>query len=201
MVTSLTLVLGGYLFGSLASAVVVCRILRLPDPRDGGSGNPGATNVLRLGGRKAAAITLAGDVLKGVAPVLIGRWLDADPAVLAATALAAFLGHLFPVFFGFRGGKGVATAFGAVAALAWPVALAMGVSWLAVAVATRYASLASLTAAVVAPLAATVLAPNRANLAVLAVMTGLLMWRHRANIGRLRDGTESRIGQGAGGAA
>jgi glycerol-3-phosphate acyltransferase PlsY len=119
----------GYLCGSVASAVVVCRMMKLPDPRKGGSGNPGATNVLRLGGKKAAGLTLAGDVLKGVVPVLLAHLLTDSPAIIAGTAVAAVVGHMYPVFFGFKGGKGVATAFGAVAALVYPVALFMGAVW------------------------------------------------------------------------
>ena len=106
----------GYLLGSLASAIIVCRALGLPDPRTGGSGNPGATNVLRLGGKKAAALTLLGDVLKGVVPVLLAKALSADPLTWSAAALGAFLGHLYPLYFGFRGGKGVATSIGQVLA-------------------------------------------------------------------------------------
>jgi len=194
MLLAAALVVLGYLSGSLASAIVVCRLMGLPDPRSGGSRNPGATNVLRLAGRGAAALTLAGDVLKGLVPVLAAHALGASAAALAATALAAFLGHLYPVFFGFRGGKGVATAFGVSAALAWPVAVAMGLTWLAVALLGRYSSLASLCAGALAPLYAAWLTGEPAYVAGLAVMGALLVWRHRANIARLRAGTESRIG-------
>jgi glycerol-3-phosphate acyltransferase PlsY len=161
----------GYLMGSLASAIIVCRAMGLPDPRSVGSGNPGATNVLRLGGRKAAALTLAGDVLKGVAPVLAAHALAVPDPALALTALGAFLGHLYPVFFRFQGGKGVATALGAIAALSWPVGLAF------------------------APAFAWVLTVNGYHAAVLAVVAVLIAWRHRANIRRLLDGSEGRIGQ------
>ncbi len=119
------IVLFAYLSGSIAAAIVVSRLMALPDPRAGGSGNPGATNVLRLGGRVAAAWTLAGDILKGVVPVLLAHALSLPPAAIAATALAAFLGHLYPLYFGFRGGKGVATALGVVTALALPGGLAI----------------------------------------------------------------------------
>ncbi len=188
------LVLAGYLIGSVASAVVVCRLLGLPDPRGAGSRNPGATNVLRLGGRKAAVITLAGDLLKGAAPVLAGKLLLASPPILAATALAAFLGHLYPVFFGFKGGKGVATGFGAVLGLAWPVGLAMAGTWLVVALVTRYSSLSALTAAALAPVYTLLLAPVPAYVAAVCAMALLLVWRHRDNIQRLLAGTESKIG-------
>ena len=162
-------VLVAYLVGSIASAIVVCRVMGLPDPRTEGSGNPGATNVLRTAGKTPAALTLAGDVLKGVAPVLLAKGLGLSPAAVALAALAAFLGHLYPLYFGFRGGKGVATALGAVAALSWPVAAAMCALWLVVAAATRYASLASMIAAIGAPVAAFWLTPGTANSAVLAV--------------------------------
>jgi glycerol-3-phosphate acyltransferase PlsY len=183
----------GYLCGSLASAVVVCRMMKLPDPREGGSGNPGATNVLRLGGKKAAGLTLAGDVLKGVVPVLLAHVLTDSPAILAGTAVAAVVGHMYPVFFGFKGGKGVATAFGAVAALVYPVALFMGAVWVLAALATRYASLASMAAAVAAPLFALVFIREPAYIIGLSVIAALLVYRHRGNIERLRQGSEPEI--------
>lgn len=198
MLVDVLLVVFAYLVGSVASAVLVCRVMGLPDPRREGSGNPGATNVLRLGGKTAAGLTLAGDVLKGLLPVLVARFLSDSPAAAAGAMLAAFLGHLYPVYFGFRGGKGVATAFGAVTGLAWPVALAMGAVWLSVAAATRYASLASMSAAVFAPLAAVVVIPHPAAMLCLALIAAFIIWRHRENIARLKAGTESRIGEHAG---
>ena len=190
-------VLIAYLVGSIASAILVCRAMGLPDPRGEGSGNPGATNVLRIAGKGPAALTLAGDVLKGVVPVLLAGSLARSPTIEALSALAAFLGHLYPLYFRFGGGKGMATALGAIAALAWPVAGVMCAIWLAVAAATRYASLASMTAAIGAPIAALWLAPHPANPGVLAGIAALLLWRHRGNIQRLVRGTESRIGQRA----
>ncbi|HMQ13394.1 MAG TPA: glycerol-3-phosphate 1-O-acyltransferase PlsY, partial [Candidatus Competibacter phosphatis] len=124
MLTNLLFVVLGYLAGSISTAILVCRAMRLPDPRSEGSRNPGATNVLRFGGKKAAAITLAGDFAKGLLPVLLARLAGVEDTGLALTALAAFLGHLYPVFFGFEGGKGVATAFGAILGLSSLVALA-----------------------------------------------------------------------------
>jgi len=194
MLLDLALPVLGYLAGSLASAVIVCRLMGLPDPRSTGSGNPGATNVLRLGGRKAAALTLLGDVLKGVLPVLAAHALAASMPAVALTALGAFLGHLYPVFFGLRGGKGVATAFGATIALSWPVGLVFGALWVALAAITRYASIASLAAALTAPFAAVMLTPHLAVAAVSAAIAALVTWRHRDNIARLRAGTEGRIG-------
>lgn len=196
MVLGLLLIASAYLIGSVASAIVVCRLMRLPDPRSGGSGNPGATNVLRIGGKIAAGLTLVGDMLKGLLPVLLARALS-NELVVAAVALAAFLGHLFPLYFGFKGGKGMATAFGAAAGLAFPVMLTMAVAWLIVVAATRYVSLASMIAAGVAPVAAFALALHPATFAVLAVMAGFIIYRHKANVERLRSGTESRIGENA----
>ena len=134
-------------------------------------------------------------MLKGVVPVLLAKGLSLSPTVVALCALAAFLGHLYPLYFRFRGGKGVATTLGAVAALAWPVAAVMCALWLVVAAATRYSSLASMTAATGAPVVALWLAPHPANPGMLAVIAALLLWRHRGNIRRLADGTESRIGR------
>ena len=191
------LVLIAYLVGSIASAILVCRGMGLPDPRGEGSGNPGATNVLRIAGKGPAAVTLAGDVLKGILPVLLAGSLARSPIVESLSALAAFLGHLYPLYFRFQGGKGVATALGAIAALAWPVAGIMCAIWLAVAAATRYSSLASMTAAVGAPIAALWLAPHPADPGILAIIAILLLWRHRGNIRRLVHGAESRIGQRA----
>ncbi len=193
MILGIVLVVLGYLCGSLASAVIVCRVMKLPDPRKQGSGNPGATNVLRLGGKKAAALTLAGDVLKGAVPVLLAHLLSDSPTVLASTAVAAIVGHMYPVFFQFKGGKGVATTFGAVAALVFPVALFMGAVWVLTAMATRYASLASLAAAVAAPLFALVFIQQPATIVALVIIAALLVYRHRENIQRLRDGIESEI--------
>ena len=188
-------ILFAYLAGSVASAILVCRATGLPDPRTKGSGNPGATNVLRIGGKGSAALVLAGDVLKGVLPVLLAKALALSPATQALSAFAAFLGHLYPLYFRFQGGKGVATALGAITALAWPVGLVTCALWLAVAAVTRYSSLASMVAAVGTPIAAFRLAPEPVNVAVLAAVAVLLLWRHRGNIRRLAAGTESRIGR------
>lgn len=182
-----------YLFGSVSSAVVVCRVMRLPDPRSLGSRNPGATNVLRFGGKKAAAVTLAGDFLKGLLPVLAARALEADAAITAATAGAAFLGHLYPLFFRFRGGKGVATAAGVFAGLSVALLAALLTVWLAAALLTRYSSVAALTAAVAAPAVMAWLLPGPEFLALAAGMVALLFWRHRGNLRRLMAGEESKI--------
>ena len=190
------LIPGGYLFGSISTAVIVCKLMSLPDPRTEGSGNPGATNVARLGGKKAAALTLTGDMLKGLIPVLIGHAMQASPVILAATALAAFLGHLYPIFFGFRGGKGVATALGVIYGLYWPVGLLTTAIWLVMALLFRYSSLAALIAMLLAPLGFMWLWPEPPVIIAMVVMTVLLYWRHRSNIANLLSGKEGKIGFG-----
>jgi glycerol-3-phosphate acyltransferase PlsY len=184
-----------YLVGSVSSAIVVTRLMGLEDPRLVGSKNPGATNVLRYGGKLAAVLTLLGDVLKGVIPVLVARALTDDTVILAATAGAAFLGHLFPVFHGFHGGKGVATALGVWAALNPWVGLLLIGTWLFMAAVFRYSSLSALTAAVVAPLYVWWLMPQAPFVIVMLAMSALLLYRHRSNIRNLIAGTEKRIGR------
>ncbi len=191
-------ILGGYMFGSISTAIIVCKLMGLPDPRTEGSGNPGATNVARLGGKKAAALTLAGDLLKGLLPGLIAYSLQMSPVILAATALAAFLGHLYPVFFGFQGGKGVATALGVIYGLHWPAGLLTTATWLVMAVVFRYSSLAALIAILLTPLWFLWLMPEPAIVAAMSVLTVLLFWRHRTNIRNLLTGKENKIGFGKG---
>jgi glycerol-3-phosphate acyltransferase PlsY len=193
MITDFLLVIGGYLFGSISAAILTCKLMRLPDPRTEGSRNPGATNVLRIGGKKAALLTLVGDMLKGLLPVMLARVLGADPAIQAATALAAFLGHLYPIFFGLQGGKGVATALGVVFGLHWPVGLTVSALWLAMALLFRYSSLAALTAMLLTPGVFWWLRPEPAFIGVMAVITVILFWRHRKNIANLLNGTEKKI--------
>jgi len=190
------LIPAGYLFGSISTAIIVCKLMGLPDPRTEGSGNPGATNVARLGGKKAAALTLLGDMLKGLIPVLIAHAMQAAPLILAATALAAFLGHLYPVFFGFRGGKGVATALGVIYGLDWHVGLLTTAIWLAMALLFRYSSLAALIAILLAPFGFLWLWPEPAVIAAMAIMTVMLYWRHRSNISNLLSGREGKISFG-----
>ncbi len=190
----LVLIVFAYLLGSISSAIIVCRVLRLPDPRGEGSGNPGATNVLRIGGKKAAAITLIGDMLKGLLPVLVAKLLGASLSVQALVAVAAFLGHLYPVFFGFRGGKGVATALGVLLGLHWPVGLLTIATWLLIAKVFKVSSLAALLSLLVAPLYLWWLIPERSLIIAMVFMVALLFWRHRANIRNLIQGTEGQIG-------
>lgn len=190
---SYVMIFAGYLAGSLSAAIITCRLMGLDDPRTQGSGNPGATNVLRVGGKKAAAITLLGDVIKGMIPVVAAQMMSAPPLILALVAFAAFLGHLYPVFFGFRGGKGVATAFGILVALAWPVGLALLATWLIMAKVFNISSLAALVAACLSPLFMWLLAPQIEFISVAAVVSIMLVWRHRSNIKFLFDGSEGKI--------
>jgi glycerol-3-phosphate acyltransferase PlsY len=182
-----------YCIGSISSAIIVCRIMGFPDPRSSGSNNPGATNVLRIGGKKAAAITLLGDVLKGLVPVLIAKSLTDNPAIIAMVGAAAFLGHLYPVFFRFNGGKGVATATGVFIGLSWTLILVLLAVWLSMAIVFRYSSLAALTAAALAPVAVRWLLPGIPYFVLAVFIAILLIWRHRENISRLIAGTESKI--------
>jgi glycerol-3-phosphate acyltransferase PlsY len=194
--TALLCALGGYLAGSIPFAVLVSRVMRLPDPRTYGSGNIGATNVLRSGNRVAAAATLAGDAMKGWAAALVARLLELDDGMVALVGFAAFLGHVFPVWLRFRGGKGVATAAGVLIAFDWRLGVAVTVVWLAVAVATRYSSLASIVAALAAPALAWYLLGTGPFLAAVVAMSVLLIARHHQNIRKLARGEESRIGAG-----
>ena len=195
MIFALGLVLVSYLLGSVSAAVVVCKLLGKNDPRESGSGNPGATNVLRLHGKGPAIATLLGDIGKGVVPVLVARWLELGPLVVGACACAAFLGHLFPVFFGFRGGKGVATFVGVLLAISLQLGLCFIGGWLLVAAITRYSSLAALTATAAMPLVGLALDAPWPYVAAMAVMGGAIFYRHQANISRLLAGTEGRIGK------
>ena len=195
---TLLAVLAAYLIGSISFAVITSRLFGLPDPRTYGSGNPGATNVLRSGRKTAAIFTLAGDAAKGAVPVLLVRWLGSSlgmgEAALAGAALGAFIGHLYPLYFGFKGGKGVATALGVVLGLSGWLALVALVVFLGVVLATRYVSLASILAAVAAAAATPALFGAGWIALSMAVMALLIIWRHRANVRRLLDGQESRLG-------
>ena len=184
--------IGAYLAGSVPFGIIVTRLLGLGDLRAIGSGNIGATNVLRTGNRAAAAATLILDAGKGAAAVLVARAAVGEDAAQIA-ALAAFLGHLYPVWLGFRGGKGVATFLGTLLALAWPVGLAACATWAATAALSRYSSLSALVAAALAPLWL-IVAGRGQMLALVVILGALVIRRHAANIARLRAGTEPRIG-------
>jgi acyl phosphate:glycerol-3-phosphate acyltransferase len=184
----------GYLLGSLPFAVIVSKVFGLDDPRRHGSGNPGATNVLRTGNKFAALLTLLGDALKGWLAIWLAGILGADGLGIAMAGVAAFLGHVFPVFLKFRGGKGVATALGVLAGFSGALALASAAAWLLTALLTRYSSLAALMAALVAPFAASLLIGRIEVTTAVTLMSALLIWRHRGNIQRLLNGTEGRIG-------
>ena len=183
-----------YLLGSVCSAIIVCRVLGLPDPRTEGSHNPGTTNVLRIGGKGPAALTLLGDMLKGVVPVLVARQYGLEPAVVSAVGLAAFLGHLYPVFFRFEGGKGVATALGVLFSLHWPLGLVVGAIWVTAFAATRISSLGSILGFAAAPFVAWQMVP--AYMLGIVGMSLLLLARHKPNIIALVKGQERRFGAG-----
>jgi len=193
MLSTILFVLFAYLVGSVSAAIITCKLMGLPDPRTLGSNNPGATNVLRFGGKKAAAITLLGDTLKGVIPVVIARLFDMDALTLALVACAAFLGHLYPVFFAFKGGKGVATAFGVILVVNPWVALGLLVTWLVMAYGLKISSLSALTAAVLAPLYIWLIDPQTEYLAMGFFISAMLIWRHQSNIKNLLSGKEGSI--------
>jgi glycerol-3-phosphate acyltransferase PlsY len=208
-------IVAAYLIGSISAAIVVCKIMGLPDPRSGGSGNPGATNVLRIGGKKPAAITLFGDMLKGFIPVFVASFfvtdnhnsdalLQINALAFALIGLAAFLGHLFPVFFSFKGGKGVATMLGVLFGIHWVVGLATALTWLLMAKVFKISSLSALVATLLAPvyiylLFGMYLKQDSLQFMPLVIATGtmtlILFYRHRSNIARLLRGEESKIGK------
>lgn len=187
-------IFAAYLIGSLSSAIIVCKVMGLPDPRGEGSGNPGATNVLRFGGKKAAAITLAGDMVKGLIPVLAVKYLDVTAVTLSLVGLAAFLGHLYPVFFQFKGGKGVATMLGVLLGFSWWIGLATIGTWLFMAKVVKISSLSALVATALAPVYVWYWFNTNISIGVTILMTVILFWRHRSNITNLIKGAEDSIG-------
>ena len=196
-------VIAAYLVGSLSFAVIVSRSMGLNDPRTYGSKNPGATNVLRSGSKAAAVATLLLDALKGWLPVVLVKWFGSPyglgDGTVAMVGLAAFLGHLFPVFFRFVGGKGVATALGVLVGISWMLGLATGGTWLIIAYFFRYSSLASLVASLFAPVyyvfgGGVVWPLDKSIVLTTVIMSGLLIWRHAENVARLIKGTESKLG-------
>lgn len=180
-----------YLLGSISTAIIVCKVARLPDPRTEGSGNPGASNVLRVSGKIYAGLTLLGDALKGFIAIFIAMIIGIHGWMLGIVALAAVLGHVFPVFFKFKGGKGVATAFGCYFALSLPLGLVSVVVWVVIAFVLRYSSVASLTAMILAPFVILLFQP--AYFIGLALVALLIVWRHRTNIQRLRNKSEPKF--------
>jgi len=186
------LLLVAYLLGSICSAILICKALKLPDPRTLGSGNPGATNVMRIGGKKAAALTLFADAIKGVIPVMIGHLMGFSQAEIGWVGLAAVLGHLFPIFFSFKGGKGVATTLGVIHAWHWPTALIIDAIWLVFAKVFKISSAAAIIAMICLPI---ILYLFSTHYWVPAVIISILsLYRHRSNIQKLISGQESHIG-------
>lgn len=192
-ITHLLGVLLSYLIGSISSSIIVARVMSLPDPRSLGSGNPGATNMLRTGSKKAAIITLLGDLLKGLIPLLIAYWFNVENSVLYLIALAAVIGHMYPIYYRFTGGKGVATTLGVLLGLQWQLALIWIVSWLVTAKLSGYSSLAALVAIILMPIASYLLNFSDALTITCTVIAILVIWRHRTNINKLLSGNESKI--------
>jgi glycerol-3-phosphate acyltransferase PlsY len=188
------LIICAYLLGSISGAIMVCKLGGLPDPRTHGSGNPGATNILRKSGKKAALITLFVDIFKGIIAVFVAKFFTTDVVVLAGVTLAVFVGHLYPIFFQFRGGKGVATAFGALVMLAWQVGLAALATWLIMAALFRYSSLAAISTAILTPAYMFWFTGVGEYIVMSFILMGLLMWRHRSNLHNLLAGIEKKIG-------
>ena len=199
MLPSLAFVLVAYLIGAISFAVVVSKVMGLPDPHDYGSGNPGATNVLRTGNKVAAALTLVGDGAKGWFAVILAQQLGPTFGVadwtVPAVGLAVFIGHLFPVFHGFAGGKGVATAAGIMFAMSWPVGLVLATIWLVMAYGFKISSVAALTASFLSPIGAFYVFGNTLAAWIWVPIAVLLFWRHRTNIQQLFSGKERTIGR------
>ncbi len=181
-----------YLMGSLSSAIILCRLTGLPDPRSQGSGNPGATNILRFADKKLAAAVLLLDIFKGLLPVIIARWLGLDSLWAAAVAFAAFIGHIYPLFFGFKGGKGVATALGGFIALSPTMAMLLLLSWLVVFVISRLSSLSALVTSLLAPVFSMWMLDNIGARWVVLAIALILLARHHTNIKRLLAGEEDK---------
>lgn len=197
MLELISLIVGAYALGSVSTAIIVSNVLGLSDPREVGSGNPGATNVLRYAGKGAAVVTLLGDALKGVIPVLLAAEMGYLAPAITAVGFAAFLGHLFPIWYGFRGGKGVATFVGVNLALNLVIGLIFIGSWLAIAALLRYSSLAALLATAATPALAWWFGEPAVAVGLYLAMALLIIWRHQANISKLLAGEEKKIGQKA----
>ncbi|QDE30356.1 glycerol-3-phosphate 1-O-acyltransferase PlsY [Shewanella polaris] len=188
---TLLMIITAYLAGSISSAILVCKIRGLPDPRTSGSGNPGATNVLRIGGVSSAVMVLFFDMLKGALPSYLGYKIGLDAASLGFIAVSACLGHIYPIFFGFKGGKGVATAFGAMAPIGGDLALCLILTWIVFVLLTRYSSVAAMATATLAPFYTWWL--DERFILPVAMLSTLILIRHKDNIGRLRIGKETKM--------
>jgi len=184
-------IISAYFIGSISSAIIVCKLMGFDDPRKEGSGNPGATNVNRLYGKKPAAITLAGDSLKGFLPVLFVSLMSFSPVAIFLVGFAAFIGHLYPVFFGFKGGKGVATMMGVMVGLSLPIGLAVIGTWLFVAKVLKISSVSALVATALAPIYIYFLSGEMSWVYLTVLMTIMLFWRHKSNIQKLINGSET----------
>ncbi|MGB2079358.1 MAG: glycerol-3-phosphate 1-O-acyltransferase PlsY [Vibrio sp.] len=191
-ILALFMIILAYLLGSISSAVLICRLVKLPDPRQQGSKNPGATNVLRVGGRGAALAVLLCDILKGMIPVWVGYFLDISPLMLGFIGIAACLGHIYPLFFHFQGGKGVATAIGTMAPMGFGLTCMLMITWLITFAITRYSSLAAIITFLIAPFYTWMVKPQY-TLPV-AMLACLIIFRHKDNIRRLIEGTELQMG-------
>ena len=191
LITVIGLILFAYLLGSISSAILLSKLMGFSDPRSEGSNNPGATNVLRIAGKKAAFLTLVGDCLKGLIPVLIAHWLSDDSIVVALAGFSAFLGHCYPLFFGFKGGKGVATAIAVCVGYDWFVGVIIIVIWLLFAKVFKISSLAAIISFAILPALVYWQDGSWSTTVVFGLMSAILIWRHKANIQRLMQGTEA----------
>ena len=193
MLINILLIFSAYLLGSISAAIIVCKTLGLSDPRTGGSGNPGTTNVMRLYGKKAAFLTLVGDIFKGIIPVLLAKVIVDSEFIIAICGLAAFLGHIFPIYFKFEGGKGVATLIGILFATHWLLGVSYIITWILRALIFRYSSLAALIAALPIPIYSYFIEHNNQYTISFAVIAIILFWRHKPNIYNLLNGKEDKI--------
>ena len=193
MLINILLIFSAYLLGSISAAIIVCKTLGLSDPRTGGSGNPGTTNVMRLYGKKAAFLTLVGDIFKGIIPVLLAKVIVNSEFIIAICGLATFLGHIFPIYFKFEGGKGVATLIGILFATHWLLGVSYIITWILTALIFRYSSLAALIAALPIPIYSYFIEHNNQYTISFAIIAIILFWRHKPNIYNLLNGKEDKI--------
>jgi len=193
MLINIVLIFLAYLLGSISAAILVCKLLGLSDPRTGGSGNPGTTNVMRLHGKTAAFLTLTGDVFKGIIPVLLAKVIVGSEFIIALSGFAAFLGHIFPIYFKFKGGKGVATLIGILLATHWLLGLAYVITWILTAAIFRYSSLAALIATLSIPFYTYFLEQNFQYTVSFSMIAVILFWRHKSNIYNLLSNKERKI--------